>query len=73
MDSSVEIDGNEHKSVIVYVISGNFFHRKSTIGTTIVAIGANKDTYYLQKRIEKFPLSSLQSPGSLHWSKQLNC
>ena len=38
------------------VCSGNFFYRKSTIGTTIAAIDANNDTYFLQKRIEKFPL-----------------
>ena len=36
--------------------SGNFFYRKSTIGTTIGAVEANNDRYYLQKRIEKFPL-----------------
>ena len=36
--------------------SGNFFCRKSTMGTAIVAIDANNDTYYLQKQIEKFPL-----------------
>ena len=36
--------------------SGNFFYRKSTIGSTITAIEANNDTYCLQKQIEKFPL-----------------
>ena len=38
------------------VTSGNFFYRKSTIGTTIAATEANNDTYFLQKRMEKFPL-----------------
>ena len=32
------------------------YNRKSTKGTTIAAIEANNDTYYLQKEIEKFPL-----------------
>ena len=39
--------------------SGNFFYRKSTIGTTIAAIGANNDTYCLKKWIEKFSLYTL--------------
>ena len=36
--------------------SGNCFYRNSTIRTTIASFEANNDTYYLQKRIEKFPL-----------------
>ena len=36
--------------------AGTFFYRKSTIRATIVAVEANNDTYYLQKRIQKFPL-----------------
>ena len=34
-----------------FEISGDFFYRKSTIGTTKAAIKANNGTYYLQKRI----------------------
>ena len=34
-------------------ISGNFFYRKSTTGTTIAAIEANNDTYCLQKTYRK--------------------
>ena len=34
------------------------FYRKSTIVTTIVAIGTNNDMYCLHKRIEKFPLQT---------------
>ena len=37
-------------------VSGNFFYRKLTIGSTITPIEANKGTRCLQKRIEKFPL-----------------
>ena len=31
--------------------SGNFFYRKSTLGTTIAAIEVNNNTYCLQERI----------------------
>ena len=38
-------------------VSGDFFYRKSTIGTTKSAIEANNGTNnFLRKRIEKFPL-----------------
>ena len=40
---------------------GNFFYRKSTIGTTVATIEVNNDLYCLQKRIEKFPLKCLQA------------
>ena len=36
--------------------AGTFFYRKSTTGTITAAIDANNDTYFLQNRIEKFPL-----------------
>ena len=39
-----------------YSVSGNFFYRKSTIGTKIAAIEANNDMHCLQKRTDKFPL-----------------
>ena len=39
-----------------YKNSGICFYRKSTTGITIAVIKANKDTYCLQKRIQKFPL-----------------
>ena len=45
------------ESVYEIVSSGNFFYRRSKIGTTIEGIEVNNDTYCLQKRIEKFPLS----------------
>ena len=45
------------------LVSGNFFRQKSTIGTTIPAIGANNDTYCLQKRIESLTiLGSIKLP-----------
>ena len=50
-------------------MSGNFFFQKSTIGTTIAAIEANKDTYCLQKRIENFPLT-LFGPIEIHTQTQ---
>ena len=46
--------------------SGDYFYRKSTIGTIIAAIEANNDRYCLQNRIEKFPLycfSKQEDPG----------
>ena len=36
---------------------GNFFYQKSTIGKQ-EAIEVNNDMYFLQKRIEKSPLSN---------------
>ena len=39
--------------------SGNFFYRKLTIGTTIVTIEVNNNTYCLQKWIEMFSLKGL--------------
>ena len=44
--------------------SGNLFYQKSTTGTTIVAIEANKDTYCLKKWTEKFPLIFLKTGNS---------
>lgn len=38
------------------VTSGNFFFRKSAIGTTVAAIEANNGKFCPPKRIEKFPL-----------------
>ena len=43
--------------IMTKIYSGDFFYRKSTIGTTIAAIDAHNETYCLQKRIEKFPLN----------------
>ena len=37
-----------NKCVTVQMFSGNFFYRKSTIGTTIVATEENNDAYFLQ-------------------------
>ena len=39
--------------------SGDFFYRKSTIGTTKAAIEANNEVYCLRKRTEKFQLYGL--------------
>ena len=48
--------------------SRDFFYREPTIGTTIVVIEANNDTYCLQKRIEKLPL--VEAPEILEQYKR---
>ena len=43
-------------NIVVTGHSGDFFYRKSIMGTTKAAIKANNGTYCLRKRIEKFSL-----------------
>ena len=42
--------------ILAHPAAGTFSIGKLTIGTTIVAIKANNDTYCLQKRIENLQL-----------------
>ena len=50
-------------------------YRKSTIGTTVGAIDVNNDMYFLQKRVENFPLVSttIESLTQSTFSNQIPC
>ena len=58
----------------IFFTQRELFYRKSTIGTIIAAIEANKDMYCLQKRIEKFLLNTIKilRKGNCTKLKQLN-
>ena len=62
MSSLLKRNGPKHVEITTITHRSIFFYRKSTTGTTIAAIWATKDTYCLQKRIEKFPLAANSSP-----------
>ena len=54
------VQGTIQQNVVKWrpnVYQRELFYRKSTIGTTIATIEVNNDTYCLQKRIGKFPLT----------------
>ena len=50
-------------------VSGDFFYRKSTVGTTKAAIEVNNGTYCLRKRIKKFPLVQIHAIRKLGFLK----